>query len=81
MVPFYAISLVAGIVTAVPFVVGFGPRPPRAVTASLLGAGLAGLSSTFAGWSAPLAFVAALVGSGVLAGLALVFGAAGRSDT
>lgn len=80
MVPLYAIALVAGILTAIPFVLGAGTLPPRQVTAALLGLGLGGLSSSFAGWSTVLAAVAAVAGGGALAALATVLDHEGRGE-
>jgi hypothetical protein len=72
VVPLYAIALVAGILAAAPFVLGTGPRPPRPVTAALLGVGLGGLSSSFAGWPTALSLVAAVVGGGALGAFSVV---------
>lgn len=72
MVPLSALALVAGIAAAVPYIIGFGPRAPRAVTAALLGVGLGGLSSSYAGWATPLVIAAAVVAGGALAALAVV---------
>lgn len=71
VVPLSALALVAGILAAVPYVIRIGPRLPRPLTAALLGAGLGGLSASFAGWSAQLALAAAIGAGGALAGLAV----------
>lgn len=47
----------------------FGPWGRRAVAATL-GAGMGGMSATYAGWSSPATVVAAVVGGGVVAALA-----------
>ncbi len=72
MVALFALALVAGILASVPYIVGVGPRVPRPVTAALLGTGLGGLSSSYAGWSAPLAALAAVGAAAALAALAVV---------
>ena len=48
--------------------------PGRLIIAALFGAGLAGLSATYAGWSAPLSLVASLLGGGALAWLSTLLG-------
>jgi hypothetical protein len=57
----------------------FGRRG-RTVVAAAMGFGLAGMSATFAGWAAPLAFVGALLGAGFLVAVAVMFGPEGADD-
>lgn len=81
MVAVFALALVVGIVASVPYVIGAGPRAPRPVTAGLLGVGLAGLSSSYAGWSTPLSIVAALGAAAALAALSVVLRPDSQRDT
>ena len=67
VVPLYAIALVVGVGLAVPFVVGSARHLPRLAVGALLGFGLGGMSSSFAGWPSVVAFLGAIGGGGVLA--------------
>jgi len=63
----YALSLVIGVGLVAPAVIGARRRPPRVAVALLLGVGLGGMSSSFAGWAAGPSMMAALGGGVVLA--------------
>lgn len=80
MVAVFALALVAGILASVPYVIGAGPKVPRPVTAALLGIGLAGLSSSYAGWSTPLSIAAAVGAAAGLAALSLALRPGNEED-
>ena len=84
MTPVYAVALVAGVFSLLggiaalavsEMVAGWECIDPekrygRLAVAGLTGFGLAGMSSTFAGWHTGAAFIAALAGAGVVAAAA-----------
>ena len=89
MTAVYAIATVLGLVGIVGWVLArgstdgssprfdpearFGPAG-RAIVAATTGFGLAGMSSTFAGWSPGVAVIAAIVGAIAMGGVSNVLG-------